>query len=56
MEQYKLSGVDPIRQKQIASVIRLSDGAFIPFDLSNSDYQQYLKDVENGAEVLQADE
>lgn len=37
-------------------VIRLSDGANIPFDLANSDYQQYLKDVENGAEVLPADE
>jgi hypothetical protein len=37
-------------------VIRLSDNAFIPMDESNTDYQQYLKDVENGAEVLSADE
>jgi hypothetical protein len=38
------------------NIIRLSDNAFIPMDESNTDYQQYLKDVENGVEVLPADE
>ena len=31
------------------------DGAFIPFDPDNTDYQQFLKDWEAGAEVLNPD-
>jgi hypothetical protein len=43
-------------QGQINSVIRLSDNATIPFDPDNTDYQQYLKWVEEGNTPLPADE
>ena len=34
---------------QLASVVlRTSDNAFIPFDLANTDYQEYLKWLEAG--------
>ena len=38
------------------SVIRLSDNAFIPLDPDNTDYQAYLKWVEDGGVPLPADE
>jgi len=38
------------------SVIRTTDGACIPFDPDNTDYQQYLKWVEEGNTPLPADE
>jgi hypothetical protein len=38
------------------SIKRLSDNAFIPFALDNSDYQIYLKWLAEGNEPLPADE
>jgi hypothetical protein len=38
------------------SIIRTTDGASIPFDPANTDYQAYLKWVSEGNEPLPADE
>jgi hypothetical protein len=37
-------------------VQRLADNAFIPFDPANTDYQAYLKWLEEGNEPLPADD
>jgi hypothetical protein len=37
-------------------VLRLSDNAFIPFDPDNTDYQAYLKFLEEGGQPLPADD
>ena len=42
--------------QQINSVRRLSDNADIPFDLANTDYQEYLKWLEEGNTPLPAEE
>jgi len=39
----------------ISGVLRLSDGANIPFDPANTDYQTFKKDLADGAELQDAD-
>ena len=38
------------------TVNRISDNAFIPFEPANTDYQEYLKWLEEGNTPLPADE
>ena len=40
----------------VSSVIRVEDGALIPFDEANTDYQKYLKWVADGNQPTPADE
>lgn len=42
--------------KKAKCVLRISDGAVIPFDPANTDYQQYLKFLEEGGQPLPADD
>jgi hypothetical protein len=51
---YKLNLLLP--ENKIVSVIRTTDGATIPFDPANTDYQAYLKWLDEGNEPLAADE
>jgi hypothetical protein len=44
--KYKL--IKDFKTGQTSSVQRLSDNAFIPFDTANTDYQSYLKWLEEG--------
>ena len=37
-------------------VQRINDGAFIPFNEANIDYQEYLKWVAKGNKAMEADE
>ena len=52
---YKLL-LHPILGRPDNMVQRLSDNAFIPFDPANTDYQQYLKWLEEGNQPLPAEE
>ena len=52
---YKLPSLT-FGQNESSSVIRTTDGACIPFDPANTDYQEYLKWVAEGNQPLPADE
>ena len=45
---------DPFTQ-EFSGVQRLSDNAFIPFALDNTDYANFKKDLTNGAELQDAE-
>jgi hypothetical protein len=53
---YKIQPNHPITGKTATVVKRLADNAFIPFDPDNTDYQAYLKWLEEGNTPLLADE
>jgi len=48
---YKLI-IGPLNRQ---SVLRIADGAFIPFDPANTDYANFKKEVLAGAELQDAD-
>jgi hypothetical protein len=53
---YKLIKISNYSSELNNSIERLSDGASIPFDPDNIDYQAYLKWIAEGNTPLPADE
>ena len=51
---YQLLFDTPLGAAQV--IKRLADNAFIPFDPANTDYQEYLKWLEEGNTPLPAEE
>jgi hypothetical protein len=52
---YKNIPIDTLTNKTYG-ILRLTDMAFIPFDPANTDYQAYLKWLDEGNTPLPADE
>ena len=44
------------KNESVQNVIRVADGAWIPFDPANTDYQAFLKYQAEGGKVYGADE
>jgi len=53
---YKLLPNDSITNQPLQSVLRTADNAYIPFDEANTDYQEYLKWLDEGNTPEPADE
>jgi hypothetical protein len=53
---YQLIEATTLSGQEIRNIKRLSDNSFIPFDPSNTDYQAYLKWLEEGNEPLPAEQ
>jgi len=53
---YTYQQTKPLIDETELSSIKRSDGAFIPFDSANIDYQAYLKWLEEGNQPILADE
>jgi hypothetical protein len=52
---YKQYKINP-NNELVNGVVKILDGAFIPFDPDNRDYQEYLKWLEAGNTPLPAEE
>ena len=53
---YKKIKDDVLDGKPSDVILRIEDNTFIPFDLANTDYQEYLTWLEEGNEPEPADE
>ena len=49
MINYKITGLE---DNPLCTLVRSTDGACIPADPLNSDYQQYLEDIKNGMSIV----
>ena len=52
---YKLTPINKVTNEQPKIVVRTTDGACIPFDPANTDYQEYLEWIAAGNEPEPAD-
>ena len=49
MINYEITGLE---DNPLCTLVRSTDGACIPADPLNSDYQQYLEDIKNGMSIV----